>query len=100
MSNGSPCISVCASMTNPWTTKCGYKSCKGCLECTGATEPYKAIVTCTASCPILTSSWSTKCGWGGCKECGECADVCPDICDTEPIFTCGWEICKKCEVCK
>jgi len=96
------CERWCGGDSNPWSTKCTWKKCKGCDECRQDKEPQG----CHSWCAKDSNPWSAKCTWKNCKKCGECstlqASVCEEWCasDSNPWSAkCTWKKCRRCKEC-
>lgn len=59
-----PCMSWCAANLNPWTTKCTYTACIGCVEC--------APLPCASWCASNPNPRATTCTFASCTGCDEC----------------------------
>lgn len=99
------CEGWCKKNTNDWTSKCTWKSCNGCPQCSKEQEPKK----CKNWCAGDSKPWTTKCTWKNCKECTECnanqeptTTNCKNWCEdngTDWDTKCTWKSCRKCNAC-
>merc|ERR1712100_414727 len=62
------CKRVCATNSQPWSKKCGWKYCRKCGECKNSPNQGK----CKKWCASDKRDWATKCAWRKCGGCGSC----------------------------
>merc|ERR1712232_1147529 len=65
------CKKWCAGNPHEWSSKCTWKSCKDCNECSTIQVP-TLPKGCKQWCARNSHDWSTKCKWKSCKPCSEC----------------------------
>lgn len=109
------CEGWCKKNTAEWTSKCTWKSCNRCPQCSNIQEPKK----CKNWCAGDSNPWTSKCTWKSCKECTacnanqesttatttttqttnkHCKNWCEDN-DTDWDTKCTWKSCRKCSAC-
>merc|ERR1711959_775206 len=114
------CLPWCAGNSHAWSSKCTWKNCKRCAECTSI--PTTAAPTVTTTQAMTTSSavkgclpwcagnshtWTSKCVWKNCRKCDECATIqntngCKNWCagnSKEWSAKCEWKSCRRCDAC-